>query len=400
MKSRTLVVVTALVLALVAPTAAQASSARIAGLSVPADLVRDEVGSFTYLSALASQGNLLWVEPGNGGNEGAGAVLQNLWGGRYGTWAVSVRRFAPALGQAMYLDPIGPSGVPPFTFMSDPNTTGQSLDLSWARTYGNRTLGLRYQRSFQSRETVAGTTEGDGPGSRNVNGLAAGIGFPFHGHDHEVAVHWQHRTFQGSSAATPDVAGSTGGTSWLVAARRFQKGSDGVTWIPAVKAYQFNLDRDDAAGALRKLQYSGWQVGLAGNWAISGDDLFVFGAQFASNRRDQIDPTATFKRTENLSPAVFMALESKVQPWLTLRFGARNTLFHSVKDDNSGPLTPPSSTGRFDTFAFNMGASVKLGTLTLDAVLAPDFYDGSVNAVINDGLGTAPFPQVSVGYAF
>jgi hypothetical protein len=111
MSRRILLVVTVLA-AFLAPTVVSASSTRLSGMSVPADHVRDDAANFTYLSGLATQGGLLWVEPGNLGNEAFGAVLPNLWGGRSGTWAITLRRYAPALGQAMRLDPISFSGRP------------------------------------------------------------------------------------------------------------------------------------------------------------------------------------------------------------------------------------------------------------------------------------------------
>ena len=88
--------------ALLAPTLAPASSARLAGLVVPGDYVQDETGRFTYLSAHATQGGMVWAEPSASDNNAMGAVVPGLLGKNLGTFAVNLRRWAPSLGQAMY----------------------------------------------------------------------------------------------------------------------------------------------------------------------------------------------------------------------------------------------------------------------------------------------------------
>src|SRR5512134_3746161 len=86
------------------PAVAFASTARMTGLNVPGDYVKDYTGMFTYLSSVNSTGNLVYAETGTmiGWNtiqdRGMGAVLPNLFDGRAGVWALHLRRYHPALG--------------------------------------------------------------------------------------------------------------------------------------------------------------------------------------------------------------------------------------------------------------------------------------------------------------
>ncbi len=381
-------------LALLVPVLASASSARLAGLAVPGDYVLDESGRFTYLSATATQGGLVWVSPDAADNNAMGAVLPNLFGGRAGTFAVSLRRFAPSLGQELYLDPVTTSdlGNP------DVNLAGESLDLAWARRMGDRSLGLRVNRSFVSRSTVAGTTEGDGNNGRNIMGFGVGYGFPLRGHDTQVAFQYQTRDFKGTNLNTPSSAHSNRGGTWLFAGRSIVKAGPSLTVVPSVRAYSFGRGFTNATNQEFKSILSGWQAGVAGNWTLGANDLFVLGTQLVSNRNDLISTGANVVRTESMTPSVFAALETQANAWLRLRFGARNTVTYSIKDVPGGPPSTPQTIKR-DTFAYNMGATVKVGGLTFDGVLTPNFFDGAAGNVLN-GAGGPTFSQVSVSYTF
>src|SRR5262245_62635608 len=103
-------ILSAITLMAVIPVAAFASPARVAGLNVPGDYIKDYTGIYTYISGVTSVGNLVYVEP-TPGNQSMGAVLGNLWDGRLGTWAIHLREFHPALGQAIAFDHITTSNL-------------------------------------------------------------------------------------------------------------------------------------------------------------------------------------------------------------------------------------------------------------------------------------------------
>ncbi len=378
----------------VIPAVAFASSARVQGLNVPGDYVKDYTGMYTYLSGVGSVGNLVYAEPGNGGNNAMGAVLGNLWEGRLGTWGVNLRRFAPALGQNNAGDPFTTTNLG----ISDPNQTGEAFDLLWGHKMGSGSLGLRLNRSFISNETAAGTTEGNGTLGRNVWGLGAGFGFAMNSNtDVEISGLFQNRGFKGTNAATFDAAADDGGSSYQLAARAMRKAGGNLTLIPVAKLYSFDVSSVSAAAVTSNIKLTGWQFGLAGNWALGSDDLFILGGQFVNNKVEStVGAAATTELSETYYPNVFMSLETHTNSWLTLRFGAQNAMMYSAKLDNGTSV----QTVKAHAFNFNLGATAKAGSLAFDAVLTPNFFNNPVGATFNNGLGNNPFTRVSATYSF
>jgi hypothetical protein len=403
MRKRLTRILSVVALAAVIPAVASASASRVAGLNVPGDYIKDYTGIFTYVSGVTAVGNLVYAEP-NAGTEQVGTVLGNLWEGRLGTWGVHLRRFHPTLGQASVLDPMTVSAyqlAPGITF-GDLNTNGESFDLMWGQKMGTGSFGLRLNRSFISQETTAGTTEGDGTLGRNIWGVGAGFGFNMNEDtDVEIGALFQNRSFQGTDFNTPDAAADDGGTTYLLAGRMFMKSSGNLMWVPVAKYYSFDLSSVDASvPAVRTdAQLTGWQAGIAGNWSIGSDDLLVLGLNFVGNRIEVTNGTnPTQEITENYYPNSFLALESHVNSWLTLRFGAQNAVLYSVKEELGSPVV--TTTTKVHAFSYNMGAGTKIGSLMLDATLTSGFWNNPVSAVWNNGLGADPFPRVSATYSF
>jgi hypothetical protein len=389
-------ILSAISLLVVIPTVAFASSSRVAGLNVPGDYIKDYTGMFTYVSGVNTVGNLVYTEP-NTGNEALGAVLGNLFEGRMGTWAIHMRRFSPALGQSMRGNPIATTGL---LGAQDFNANGEALDLMWGHKMGSGNLGLRYNRSFISNEVTAGTAEGNGNGARNNWGLGAGFGFQMNPNtDVEVAGDFQNRSFKGSNINTPDAAADNGGSTYLVAARAFVKGGANVMWVPVGRIYSFDLSEVNNAAVNTDRKLSGWEVGGAGNWSIGSDDLFVLGLNVVGNHFEQTVGTGAKNETnETFYPNAFAGIETHVNSWLTLRFGAQNAVLYSIKNEQGNPTV--TQTIKQHVFSYNMGAGVKLSSLMLDATLAPGFWNNPVSGVWNNGLGGAPFPRVSATYSF
>ncbi len=397
MSNRMTRILSAVALAAVIPAVAFASASRVAGLNVPGDYIKDYTGIFTYVSGVGSVGNLVMVEP-NAGSEQVGAVLNNLWDGRFGTWGIHLRRFHPTLGQATDSDPITATQLN----FGDLNTNGEAFDLMWGQKMGTGSIGLRLNRSFISREQTGGTAEGNGPPQRNIWGLGAGFGFNMNENtDVEVSGIFQNRSFQGTDLNTPDAASDDGGTTYQLAGRMMMKSSGNLMWMPVVKYYSFDLSTVNAATppVTTDAKLTGWQAGIAGNWSIGSDDLLVVGVQFVGNKIEATtSPAPTNQITENYYPNTFVALESHVNSWLTLRFGAQNAVLYSLKSELGNPVV--TVTDKRHAFTYNMGAGTKIGSLMLDATLTSNFWNNPVSAVWNNGLGADPFPRVSATYSF
>ena len=172
---------------------------------------------------------------------------------------------------------------------------------------------------------------------------------------------------------------------------------------------------------------SGWQAGVAGNWTIGSNDLFVLGATLAQNKLDQnadifgvvssynssfgsdgpfeLDGSKNVVATESIMPQVFMALETQVNSWLTLRMGATKGVMASYKLEGK-TVAGKALTVTYKTspFALNTGAGIKVGSLRFDALLDGEFFlnpiaqlMGSNNAEFD---GYTVFEKVSATYTW
>lgn len=397
--------------AMVLPAVAGAQTSRVEGMAIPGDYIKDYSGIYTYLNNVPSVGNLVYGELGNfsGGtpfDRSVGAVLGNLWDGRYGTWAIHLREWTPALGQ-------GNSSSPP-TGGFDPNFNPyESFDIMWGKKFGTTSLGLRLNRSFGSFETdVTNFESGDLSGffdpnfNRNVTGYGAGIGFEMGPNASvEGSLLYQSRTFEVSDETAGGVLYEEDGPSTMqLAARMFWQWQPNVLVVPVFKYYTYDLSTSSPnpppASSIEN-KWTGWQLGVAGNWTLGSDDLFVLGATMASNKLT-FDEDLGFGVTEgtwtqSYSPMVFAALETHVNSWLTLRLGANKGAWYSEKleDDIAGTEEKLKNS----TFDMSLGAGVKLGTLQLDGVLN--------NAIAQNGLyfisGSTSTPlasKVTATYSF
>ena len=381
------------------PGVAAASSARLDGMNVPGDYTKDYTGIFSYASGINSVGNLVYVEPGSEdadwGDRAVGAVLTNLWDGRFGTWGINLREMHPALGQPTWAGQLNPGNL---GFDPNTNNPGEAFDLMWGHKMGGSTLGLRLNRTFQSTDVSGGggSTEGNGNNGRNILGVGAGLGFDLNPQaTGEIGALFQNRGFDAGGGVKDD-----GGTDYQVAGRLFWKGGNNVVWVPAAKVWAF--DQSTQAGAAKtENQISGWQIGMAGNWAVNNNDLLVVGVQFAGNHQKLTPPGGpTTNHNETFYPNVFIGLETQVNSWLTLRAGAQNAMFFSDRVDN-GTVTTTDKEMRFN---FNMGAGMKLGQLQLDATLDPLFASNPVGQLVGGSnaifSGETPFPHVTATYSF
>ncbi len=428
----------AVALMLALPVVANAQTSRVEGMALQGDYIKDYTAIYGWPSQLTSVGNLIYAEVGNNlfnsntgypntADRAMGAVLGNLWEGRFGTWAIHLREEAPALGQG---DNFGQPN--PGLAGGDPNeNTSESFDIMWGKKFGTTSLGLRINRSFFKNElTVPGVTTtlefdpfsggGDENFARNVMGYGAGLGFEVNPQTSlEFSFLYQARTFENSTntgtPATSFVYEDDGPASYMAAARAMWQWTSNCQVMPVFKWYSYDLSITQNAGgtvtsASNKL--SGWQLGAAGNWQLGSNDLFVLGLTFAQNKVEQEadifglagalgwDQNENFEATESLTPQVFAALETHVNPWLTLRFGANKGAISKLKAEGTdgGPGNPVSTETSLSTFNMNIGAGVKVGTLQFDAILANNFYQNL--GWVGSGINQSYFPKVTATYSF
>lgn len=394
--------------ALALPVVAHAQSSRVEGMSIQGDYVKDYTGIYTYTSSVSQVGNLIYGEFGGGTDRQVGAVLGNLWDGRYGTWAIHLRQWEPSLGQATTNSHpgIGEGGV-------DLNSNNNhSFDIMWGKRMGGTSIGLRLNRSFFEVEqnspaasfvtNLADTADFE----RNVFGIGGGVGFEMNPSTmFEASILYQSRTFEVTSNP---IGGNTNSTedspgSYQLAARLMWQWQPNVMVVPVFKYYSFNYGYKTTTGALtstRDATQKGWQIGFAGNWTLNQNDLFVLGATMANNTLEQ-DTEVFFnnfsKVEETILPQVFAALETHVNPWLTLRFGAQNDANVVWKWTPFAGSGAPTEKDTFADYTMSLGMGVKVGGLQFDAIADDNFY----NNITHLGADNAPgFGKVTATYAF
>jgi hypothetical protein len=424
------VVLSALLL-MALPVVAFAQTSRLEGMTLQGDYVKDYTNMYSYPSTVANAGNLAYGELGNTFGLGTavsdraiGSVLNNLFDGRFGTWAIHLRQTTPNLG----------AGDVSNVNATDPNTNNnEEFDLMWGRKMGTMSLGVRLNRSFWSEEVNAPavqTTMSFDPSAgfpptansanlaRNIMGIGGGLTFEMNPNATvDVGLLYQSRTFENTTspigAATNDKENAS--TTYLLSGRAMWQWQSNVTLTPVINFYSYDLSRQSITGATTTSfdnTLKGWQLGLAANWALGSNDMLVWGVDFIQNKIEQEDALfvvnvpppgvasgANTDITESMFPRVFAALETHVNSWLTVRMGASKGAFQKIKIE---PRAAGSTATEITTTSFdmNIGTGVKLGTLQLDAVLANNAFQFS-NGLLG---GTAPaggfFPKVTATYSF
>ncbi len=412
--AKTLALGALLMLAL--PVVASAQMSRVEGMALQGDYIKDWSAIFTYTSQVANVGNLVYGELGNVSSppvtfdRSVGSVIGNLWDGRLGTWAVHLREQTPQLGQGDAF-----STPSPGLDGSDPNThTMESFDLMWGKKFGTTSFGLRLNRAFGGLEvtdptSLIGKLEydftqlGDPNLTRNILGLGAGIGFEMNPTTNvEAGILWQRRKYTIEDSTGAVLQEEDGPSTYQLAGRIMWQWQPNIMVVPVFKYTSYDLSQrigttvDD--NSLR-----GWQFGAAGNWALGSNDLFVLGATFAQNKLKSANSTGpgifgpVTEETETYAPQVFAALETHVNSWLTLRFGANKGAWYSIEDQNS--TVPNNIKFKGSDFNMRLGAGVKVGNLQLDAILNDDFPN-NLPFFISGTETSQTFTKVTATYPF
>lgn len=425
------------------PAVAVASPARVDGMGIQGDYIKDYTNVYTYLSNICCVGNLVYGELGNWDSDSetmdrsVGAFVGNLWDGRFGTFGIHLREEIGALGQADANTRVDAD----WAWDSNENAS-HSFDIMWGKKFGTMALGLRLQRAYAKYEATdyleeySGWSEltgdyyySDDPYSlnwhRNVLGFGAGLGMEVSPTlNLELGGTYQSRTFKAKDVDDVEYE-NDGSGAYLFAARALWQWQPNVTVVPVFRYFNMSNDmkysdpNNDPAIDFTPYEFgrSGWQLGVAGNWALNQNDLFVLGATFGATKYTYVynyfeyegEDVETgsyedYEYNDTYMPILFAALETKVNPWLTLRFGAQQGSFYTEKytendtdlygDDYSGEAKDHRS-----WFSMQVGAGVKLGTLMLDATMNQDFFHNGPYLV--SGASTSYlFPKVSATYTF
>jgi hypothetical protein len=428
-------------MALTLPTMAVAQTSRVEGMHLMGDFIKDYTGIYTYPSQIVNVGNLVYGEMGvtnsafaTPADRAVGAVLGNLWDGRYGTWGIHLREFTPQLGQGDVT-----SSPSPGALGSDPNfNSSESFDVMWGTKMGTSNIGLRVNRShFKFHDALPGVPTtvfefdpttfnfgGDPNLGRNIVGLGGGIGFEMNPNTMiELALLYQSRTFETSTTAGGTTAKNEedAPTSYLLSARAMWQWQPNVVVIPVFKWYSYDMSNKTtsttppAAPVVTSFTNTlkGWEVGASGNWTLGTNDLFVAGLAFAQNKLEQeydiFGLSSSFglsddlEITETLTPIVFMALETHVSNAVTLRFGAQKGAVENIELKDRSAAPSPTADEKITitqaSFEMSLGAGVKVGALQLDAELN-NAFPHTLGGFFSQASNFISFPKVTATYPF
>ncbi len=426
---KSLIALAALALAL--PVVANAQTARVEGMSIQGDYIKDYTSIYSYPSTVSHVGNLVYGEFGNGNfdgtpvDRGLGAVLGNLWDGRFGTWAIHLRETTSNLGQGdkQSSSDIGALG-------NDRNVNPyHSFDIMWGKRFGGTSWGLRLNRSFGQTVVTTPTTmttitlPDSANFGRNIFGISGGVSFEVNpSTTFDGSILYQSRKFERTASPIGAATNSSedSPTSYLIDARLLWQWQPNVMVVPVFKWYSYDYSAKRTVGAVTTTAdatQKGWQLGAAGNWTLNQNDLFVLGLTFGRNSVEQdgplfgstvLSPLGTGalggiddkKIDESIYPQVFGALETHVNPWLTIRFGASQDVYAKIKTEPRLG-TDPKVEQTFSRFNMNLGTGVKVGGLQFDATLSDDFFQQILS---RSNSTTSPsgafFPKVTATYPF
>jgi hypothetical protein len=292
----------------------------------------------------------------------------------------------------------------------------------WGQNFGTTAFALRVNRSFAKEETELpgvtttlefdqGTFNNDNL-SRNIFGFGAGVGFEMNPETNiEIGGLYQTRTFENGVSPLGTRREEDGPTTYQLSARVLWETQPNLMVVPVVKFYSFDLGNQTTTAATTTStdnSLTGWSAGLAGNWTLGANDLFVLGATVAQNKIEQnedlfgiaggLGTSDSLDVTETILPNVFMALETNVNPWLTLRFGANKGVVSTIKVEDRSAVTPGTQKFTQAPFTMMIGAGVKLGTLQLDAILNNVFPH--TLGWLGSGISNVYFPKVTATYSF
>lgn len=276
------------------PVVAGASTARVDGMGIQGDYIKDYTNIYTYLSNISCVGNVVYGELGNWNSDsrtedkGVGAVIGNLFDGRFGAIGIHLREETAQLGQGDANTPPG-AGFGNWTNEGsgtdgwDPNSNTQhAFEVMWGKKFGAMSVGLQMNRSYARIEgdpTIWGSgtgwndIQGDAPynvyygwpedltWNRNILGFGGGFGYELSPKlSIETSILFQRRTFmakdtlydqsafvgnyneEGGLTASGQKWENDGSSAYLMAARGLWQAQPNLLVVPVFKLYSMKAD--------------------------------------------------------------------------------------------------------------------------------------------------------------
>lgn len=382
--SKFFAVVLSVLLLVVTAVPLLATEARQMALAGTGNYIEDDYNIFTWYATLPSYTNTVWIGLNYGHDSVSAMGPTKNWAmgasyglgkeGKYGTLAMFYYDHAPGLN---------PSGSP----WPGSDVFTQSLGNKWTVIYAypmeKMSLGLYFNRSdnaFKYENETEVTEEHKiayttlGAGVRFDLGDKAYTDLAF---DYNMASFTDRNSdFSGYGEVSQDANAMID-----VRGRMFYQWSETVTLVPYVAfgTYDFSLKADSALDW--KDSYFGnkgmmFKIGVGANVKINENNLLIFAVEpYDYYRTEPSDPPTgiTYKETKTYMPTFYLALESDVKDWLTLRAGCHKDFYKSqTKLTTEADHTSETNTSIGSDFDFFMGLGFHVGDFDIDALVNPD----------------------------
>ncbi len=379
-----------LILAFVLPAGVSfASDARLDALGIQREYVEDYFNFRVFPTVAARYQNLVTASLGSA-DANSGQTFGNHSVGVIGAGDnTSYGVFAVYLNQAATYDRFfvrdeQDNAIP--SEMSD-------IDLTWAKNFSKVTTGLSLrwtdssvkQGDAESKPLTRGIT-GGGTNSLSVTG---GLKFDVGTTDNvELAVDLTSITWMLTNSAGDVITEDAGNLSYRLSARMMNQMSKGNMLVPVV-IYQ-HLDAT-AQGDADDTYSNRLNVGAALQHEVNGNDLLIMGLAANYLKRKTYtgaEMSAEFSRWD--LPAMFIALEFDVYPWLTGRVGATKTV--DISKVNAPGDNVPDRDTLSSRYFFGFGMGLHFEHFDVDATVNPD-------AVFTGGYlfsGKSAYPLTSI----
>ncbi|KPJ61353.1 MAG: hypothetical protein AMJ46_01195 [Latescibacteria bacterium DG_63] len=414
------------VLLLMTPALAMGSTARLEGLGVAPAFVEDYANMFTfpvsitrYPAVVVGELGDYWASPSM--DRGFGATMGLGDDAMYGVFGIMLREnslFAPYPG---YL-----------------GEEGSQFDVLWGMNFGTASLGIRFDRANSQLEWVddwllSPLSIYDLGGPYTVNdfntlGFAVSAGFDVRDGDMiEATIEYRTLDFTIEDTDDPDgwTVGDKGEPSYSFMARGFFAVDDVKSVVPMIGYAKYDGSWEvDSADPTEEDSADETITGMHAGLGLKFDvgSFFMVGIGYSQWKMEGdatwgTDPTPgtldNYEFTSTASPFFFGCLETPVNDWLTVRFGATKNLVAEdvIEETFGGTKTEVSSRngnipagirGGYPYFAepfmFAMGVTFTFGDLELDATLH-EMYPFTGMYWLS-GVDEVPFGRISATYHY
>jgi hypothetical protein len=363
-----------------------ATDARQQALAGVGYFIEDDYNIFNWPATLTSYSNMVWVGLGNYYEYYGDAVSQPASGymtylgasyglgkeNKYGTLAMFLYDYGPPLNPYS-------GGAWPGSGVFD-MTLSNKWTLMWAYPMEKLSLGLYFNRADNGlKHDEAPTTTNSYEDHAAYTTFGASVRFDIGDKSYtDLAFNLSMASYKEENTSYGDIKDNAH-TKMGFMGRMFYQWNETITWVPFVSFmnYDFSLKADSTDYVDNYWGDKGTAVtiGLGANIKVNEDNMLIFAVEpFDYLKRQPSDPPSgvTVENKFTNMPVFFLALESDVRDWMTVRAGAYKGFYKDEynTEASGGVKSDYTYTGAY--YDFFLGLGFHVGDFDIDAVLNND----------------------------